>query len=126
MPDKCEGNIFPAVLTDLNKLDYHQAIENIRRFAPDNFPIHVAMLEVALENGKNSTIYSAPHSHPDHDEVNILVSRSRLIYHIMLAGKVHEVAAPSTIWIPAGTEHSANVVEGEGFFICIRLDKGPK
>ena len=62
--------------------------------------------------------YCEPHVH-DCPEINILVSLTRLIYEIRLGDEVYIVEAPATIYIPAGLVHSANVVEGSGFFVAL-------
>jgi DNA-binding transcriptional ArsR family regulator len=62
--------------------------------------------------------YCEPHVH-DCDEINILLSDSHLSYEIRLGEEVFVVNAPATIHIPAGVIHSANVIEGTGFFIAI-------
>ena len=113
--------IYPVVPSDLKDLEYHQAIKSIRRFAPANFPMHIAIHQVSMPEEKNPIFYSSSHSHPDEDEVNILISNSSLTYRISLDDEVYEVVAPATVWIPAGLKHSANRVLGEGYFICMRI-----
>lgn len=66
--------------------------------------------------------YCEPHVH-DCAEINILLSMSRLVYEIRLADETYIVEAPATIYIPAGLVHSANVLEGTGFFLAM-LDTG--
>ena len=62
--------------------------------------------------------YCEPHVH-DCSEINILLSLTRLTYEIRLGDEVYLVEAPATIYIPAGLVHSANVVEGSGFFVAL-------
>jgi hypothetical protein len=62
--------------------------------------------------------YCEPHVH-DCPEINILLSLTRLVYEIRLGNEVYIVEAPATIYIPAGLVHSANVVEGSGFFVAL-------
>jgi hypothetical protein len=62
--------------------------------------------------------YCEPHVH-DCAEINILLSMSRLVYEIRLGDEVYIVEAPATIYIPAGLLHSANVIEGSGFFLAM-------
>ena len=62
--------------------------------------------------------YCEPHVH-DCPEINILLSLTRLVYEIRLGDEVYLVEAPATIYIPAGLVHSANVVEGSGFFVAL-------
>lgn len=62
--------------------------------------------------------YCEPHIHGC-DEINFLLSDSHLSYEIRLGDEVFVVNAPATIHIPAGVVHSANVIEGSGFYIAI-------
>jgi hypothetical protein len=62
--------------------------------------------------------YCQPHTH-DFSEINILLSLSRLSYEIRLGDEVYIVEAPASIYIPAGLVHSANVIEGCGFFLAL-------
>lgn len=62
--------------------------------------------------------YCEPHVH-DCAEINVLLSLERLVYEIRLGNGVYVVEAPASIYIPAGLVHSANVLEGSGFFIAI-------
>ncbi len=62
--------------------------------------------------------YCEPHVH-DCPEINILLSLDHLVYEITLGDESYVVEAPASIYIPAGLTHSANVIEGSGFFIAI-------
>ncbi len=63
--------------------------------------------------------YCEPHVH-DCPEINILLSLDHLVYEITLGDESYVVEAPASIYIPAGLPpHSANVIEGSGFFIAI-------
>jgi hypothetical protein len=62
--------------------------------------------------------YSEPHVH-DCDEINILLSLSDLTYEIRLGDEIYIVNAPATIRIPAGLVHSANVIDGSGFYLAM-------
>jgi len=42
-----------------------------------------------------------------------------LSYEIRLEDELYVVEAPATIYIPAGMVHSANVIEGTGFFLAV-------
>jgi len=62
--------------------------------------------------------YSEPHVH-DCAEINVLLSLTRLAFEIRLGADVYIVEAPATIYIPAGLLHSANVIEGSGFYLAV-------
>lgn len=62
--------------------------------------------------------YCEPHVHDCH-EIDTLLSQTSLSYEIRLGDDVYVVDAPATIYIPAGLVHSANVIDGSGFFIAM-------
>ncbi len=64
--------------------------------------------------------YCDVHVH-DFDEVNIFHSTSTLRVAVRLGDDTIEVAAPTTVFIPAGTPHSANVISGSGQMIAFLM-----
>lgn len=119
---KHANKIYHAEVSSLGAIDYHIAAECIQRLAPGNFPTHLAIHDVSQTRNDEAGIYSSEHDHPDHNEINILLSKTSLVYRITLDDEVYEISAPAAIWIPAGTRHSANVISGDGFFICMRIN----
>ncbi len=80
---------------------------------------HVAVHFIAAK--KKFPEYSLPHKH-DCDEINLILSeKGKLTYKIQLDDETYRVSSPSTIFIPKGVRHSANVVAGSGIFVCIIL-----
>ncbi|MEW6043464.1 MAG: AraC family ligand binding domain-containing protein [Thermoproteota archaeon] len=80
---------------------------------------HVAVHFV--DSKKKFSQYSFPHKH-DCDEINLILSeKGKLTYKIQLGDETYRVSSPSTIFIPKGVRHSANVVSGTGIFVCIIL-----
>lgn len=78
--------------------------------------IHLAVHHV---NAKSKIPkYSILHKH-DADEVNLILSYDKLVYEIQLEDEIYKVSSPSTIFIPRGTRHRADVISGKGFFICL-------
>lgn len=66
--------------------------------------------------------YSELHKH-DSNEVNLILSQdSTLTYKITLGDETYAVKSPSSVFIPKGVPHSAEVVSGKGIFICIVFD----
>ncbi len=120
---KYGGNIYKNIVAPFCNEGSHTATECVERLAPQDFPMHIAIHKVSVRKGVDGVHYSTLHSHPDQDEVNVLISDQSLSYDINLGDEIHEVAAPASIWIPAGLPHSANAVSGEGYFICIRIDR---
>lgn len=82
-----------------------------------NSNIHLAVHHV--EANKKISKYSMLHKH-DVDEVNLILSHdNKLIYEIQLGDEVYKVKSPATIFIPKGVNHRADVVSGNGFFVCL-------
>jgi hypothetical protein len=78
---------------------------------------HVVVHELR-EVSASAREYCEPHVH-DCPEINILLTMSRLVYEIRLGDELYIVEAPATIHIPRALSHSANVVEGTGFFLAM-------
>ena len=119
---KTEGLISNGVDQQLDLLKFHDS-GPIRRLlmsgtGASQFNMHIAVHEISKFLEKEIRDYSLPHRH-NCDEWNIILSSSILRFTIMLDGEVHIVDAPATVYIPAGTLHSANVLEGEGHFIAL-------
>ena len=96
------------------------ALMNNRDFGGEGF--HVACHVLTKAYFEDPTDFAVPHTH-DFDEFNILLPLgSELIYEIELNGEVQQLRAPATVFIPAGTEHNARPLAGEGIFICVQLD----
>jgi hypothetical protein len=81
--------------------DYHIAVHEIRG------------LPYSLDRS-----YCELHSH-NCPEINLLISFERLVFRISLGEESYICEAPSSIYIPAGVSHSANVIEGTGFFVAL-------
>jgi len=64
--------------------------------------------------------YSQLHQH-DHDEINLILSESKLTYQIQLGDETYKVSSNSSIFIPHGLPHSAQAISGKGIFVCIIL-----
>ena len=75
---------------------------------------------------KKITPYSKLHKH-DVDEINLIISEGdKLTYKIQLEDEVYRVSSPSTIFIPKGMRHRAQVISGKGVFVCIILSSNYK
>lgn len=67
--------------------------------------------------------YSELHYH-DFDEVNLILSEDNsLKYRIKLEDETFEVTSPSTIYIPKGMKHSAEVISGRGVYLAMFFTK---
>jgi hypothetical protein len=118
---KYNDQFFPLTPSDLTELEFHHAMGCIRRFTTEAFPVHLSVHNVHVAEKEAYVNYSIPYDHTNWDEINILLTKDSLIYAISINEEVHEVAASTVVWIPAGFTHSANVISGSGFFVCIRL-----
>lgn len=108
------------VPSSLNNIVFHSFTERVERFSPEEFPVHVAVHEIR-EDRPNTLKYVDLHKHP-YPEINILIgNKSTLSYNLTTRHNSFNVESPASIYIPAGIEHSANLIEGAGFFVCIIL-----
>jgi mannose-6-phosphate isomerase-like protein (cupin superfamily) len=112
--------LFDMLPVPLNNVPFHNNTDAITRYFANGFPLHVAVHEVSPVLAPPET-YTWPHVHEDCDEVNIIISQGDLLYRIQLGEEEFTVSNNSSIWIPRGMVHSANVLQGSGFFITIRL-----
>ncbi|AUX44865.1 uncharacterized protein SOCE26_063350 [Sorangium cellulosum] len=78
---------------------------------------HIAVHEIRGA-AREERGYCDPHRH-DCAELNLLLSWDRLLFRVALGDEVYTVEAPATIYIPPRLLHSANVVEGTGFYIAM-------
>ena len=82
---------------------------------------HIAV-HIIKDLPKEIPKYTGLHSH-EHDEINLILSETgELKYKIILEDEEYIVTSPATVNIPKGIAHSAEVIGGEGIFVCIILD----
>lgn len=114
--------IQPLTIAPLHTISHHTDIDFVERFAASNFPFHLAVHQI--NKAENLCLdYVAPHQH-ECDEINIIISPLKdLKYKILIGDKEEVVTAPCSIYIPRLTTHSANAIEGSGYFICLLLDE---
>jgi len=86
----------------------------------NDFPVHLAVHKVSPVLFP-PVEYTQPHRHQDHDEINIIIAEKELQYKIQLGEKIFTVDSNTSIWIPKVMLHSANVLQGTGFLITLRL-----
>lgn len=89
-------------------------------------PAHIAVHMIrGLEQAP--TPYVDAHSHPDCDEIGLVIAPpGELEYEMILGEKVHRITSPASIFIPAGTVHRARALRGTGAYTCILMDsRGP-
>jgi hypothetical protein len=115
--------ISPGLIQSLDSIAFHADGPLERRLfagrdvhAAANW--HVAVHELRAVDRQVDRDYCAPHAH-NCDELNLLLSFGRLVMRIELADECYIVEAPASIFIPAGLTHSANVIEGSGFYVTL-------
>jgi hypothetical protein len=119
------GQTFPLVprsLTEANK-GYHDVAEVVRLFA-DGAPIHIAAHWIEGAQTDAGRDYSCAHTHDEFVEVNVLLGEpGALVYNVVLAegDEPKRVESPCAIVVPPNVAHSANVLEGRGWFVVLRL-----
>jgi hypothetical protein len=117
------GLISPGISEALSAVMFHNdAPLERRRFCGQGLhpaaDLHVAVHEIKGVRPALNRSYCEPHTH-NCSELNLLLSFERLVFRITLGDESYICQAPSSIFIPAGLSHSANVVEGTGFFVVI-------
>ena len=112
--------IFNMIPIALSNVPFHNNTKSITRYVAKDFPFHLAVHEVSPINIPPIE-YTEPHLHEDWDEINLIISQHDLLYRIQLDDEKYTVTNNSSIWIPRGTVHAANVLRGSGYFITIRV-----
>ncbi len=109
--------------SSLSNVPYHADVSCINRYFSEEFPFHLAIHQVksATPDLRN---YTELHTH-ECDEINMLIGDpGELTYIIQLGDESYQLDSCSCIWIPAGLPHSANVLEGAGYYVALRLHGG--
>ena len=105
--------------SSLTSTPFHGKVDKLNRLVAKNFPVHLAIHEI--DDAKNVSHYADCHQHCV-PEINMIIgSRNKLTYQIQLGSETYVVKSPASIWIPEGLEHSANVIEGSGYYVCLLL-----
>ena len=121
---KYKKYITKGIHESLSQVPFHKKapIKRLSMLSKKTIPesnIHAAVHIVDIN--KKISKYSTLHKH-DADEVNIILSQGdKLVYEIQLDDEIYKVSSPSTIFIPKGVLHRADVISGSGFFVCLIL-----
>jgi hypothetical protein len=116
-----EQFIYELTPSALINVPFHDDTRSITRFFAENFPVYLAVHEISPVVSPPKE-YTQLHVHEDHDEINIILSRKNLLYKIQVGEEEYIAGNNSSIWIPRGVMHSANVLQGTGYFITMRID----
>lgn len=116
--------VFKNIVQSLNNVPLHSATAHVERLTALNFPVHLAIHHSQGTNQPNiPQQYVKPHRHIV-AEINIFIPESEdFTYQLQLADEITAINGHYSVWIPADTAHSANFIRGQGYFICIILDK---
>lgn len=119
---KYKSLISPGLVQSLSLLSHHQAAPFTRRLMAGGDIHSVADCHVAVHEirdlDKQDRDYCEPHRHSC-GELNLLLSFGHLRFRITLGDEIYFLEAPASIFIPPGLLHSANAIEGSGFFVAI-------
>ncbi|SFR98163.1 cupin domain-containing protein [Anaeromicropila populeti] len=108
----------------LSTVLYHKDIPCITRFFSNDFPVYHAIHKV--NDASNLETYTEKHVH-DVDEINIIISEDENFkFRIEIDDEEHIVGPHTSVFIPAGKMHSANVICGSGYYIAIRMNDAIK
>lgn len=114
--------ITKGISEPLSKVPFHSKspVKRTLMLGKKIMPISNIHLAVHLVDvNKKISKYSTLHKH-DVDEVNLILSHDNtLIYEIQIEDEIYKVKSPSTVFIPKGINHRADVVSGKGFFVCL-------
>jgi mannose-6-phosphate isomerase-like protein (cupin superfamily) len=114
--------ITKGIREPLSKVPFHSKspIKRTLMLGKKTIPISNIHLAVHLvDANKKISKYSKLHKH-DTDEVNLILSHNNsLVYEIQFEDEIYKVKSPSTVFIPKGIKHRADVISGNGFFVCL-------
>ncbi len=114
-----------GVSEPLNKIPFHSKAPIKRYSMLSKKLIPEANTHIAVHfvdsSKKKIPSYSKLHKH-SHDEINLILSdNGKLKYEIQFEDKKFKVSSPSTVFIPKGVKHRAQVLSGKGIFVCMIL-----
>ncbi len=104
----------------LNEIPFHSDVKWIERLVANNLPFHLAVHKItAAEEMPLEYVETHVHVSP---ELNIILGNNDTFqFKVNLGSEVYHVKSPSTIWIPAGMNHSVMAISGSGYYICLIL-----
>lgn len=116
---RIENYIFEFKESAMSSVVAHHDTECIQRFFSEDFPYHTAVHKI--ENANFPTEYTEIHQHKE-AEINLLISADKnFAFKVVIGNETKVVKGNTGIYIPANIPHSANVLEGSGYYIAIRI-----
>lgn len=120
-----KNEILELVKQELSSIPFHNNLDDISRWVALGSKYHIAIHQIHTIQDHPEE-YVQLHKH-DADELNIILSNDEIFqYKIMINSEEKIINAPSVLMIPKNTMHSANVIRGRGFYICIIFQKDYK
>lgn len=109
-------------------LPNHKNLPYLRKIMANNSIFGCCNIHIAFhcinKVVNNSNSYCKLHSH-EVDEFNLIIGKNEgkgLKYKLSDGTKEVYVDSPHSVFIPKNTLHSAEAIEGEGYFVCIIMD----
>lgn len=116
---KIENYIFEYKDSALSSVIAHNDSDCIQRFFAEGFPYYTAVHKV--EHANFPTEYTEVHQHKE-SEINLLISTDKnFAYKVVIGDETKIVRGNAAIYIPSNIPHSANVLQGSGYYIVIRI-----
>lgn len=111
----------PLVARPLSSQSRYRDIPELRRLEATGAPTHVVVHHIDDEAAAEARDYCDVHAHPFAELNLVLGDPGELTFAIVLGDEVIEAVSPTTVWIPAGVPHSANLRSGRGTFVVVYL-----
>jgi hypothetical protein len=128
--ERSEASVTPLVPRPLSSQSRYRDIPELRRLEATGSPTHVVVHHIDDQAVPETRDYCDVHAHPFAELNLILGDPGELVFDIVLGDETIEAVSPTTVWIPAGVPHSANLRSGHGTFVVVYLvdpqpDPGP-
>lgn len=125
---KYQKYITKGIVQNLSNIPFHNLsnapLKRLLMMDKKSVPESNSYISIHIINNlpKKISPYCELHNHGC-DEINLIISEDKeLIYKIQLENETYKVISPSTIFIPKGIKHKAEVLSGKGIFVSILLN----
>jgi len=105
----------------LSSVIAHRDVDCITRYFAAGAFMHLATHRISDAEPAHRE-YTDLHVHAE-PELNVIIpDESGLVYRIGLGDEEFVITRNSSVWIPPGVPHSANVISGSGHFVALRIN----
>lgn len=112
---------WPLVPRPLSSSSRYRDIPELDRLESVGSPCHAIVHTIEADATPEERHYCDAHAH-EFAELNLVLGPpGALIYDIVVGDQTITAVSPTTVWIPAGVEHSANLRSGSGTFVVVYL-----